>query len=105
MYFISLTKLVIENSITFIFRYESSADEKPISKEMIETIVRVAENTVDEVTNAEGREVRLEEDFVLQLPFLLPEDGYSCDIVRGVPGGLTEFLAPLQRGGDYHKHF
>ena len=66
---------------------------------MIDTIVRVAENTVDEVTNAEGREVRLEEDFVLQLPFLLPEDGYSCDIVRGVPGGLTEFLAPLQRRG------
>ena len=88
--------------VVIILRYESSADEKPISKEMIETIVRVAENTVDEVTNAEGREVRLEEDFVLQLPFLLPEDGYSCDIVRGVPGGLTEFLAPLQRGGDYH---
>ena len=66
---------------------------------MIDTIVRVAENTVDEVTNAEGREVRLEEDFVLQLPFLLPEDGYSCDIVRGVPGGLAEFLMPLQRRG------
>ena len=43
--------------------------------------------------------VRLEEDFVLQLPFLLPEDGYSCDIVRGVPGGLADFLAPLQRVG------
>ena len=41
---------------------------------------RVAENTVDELTRAEGREVRLEEDFVLQLPFLLPEDNYSCDI-------------------------
>ena len=43
---------------------------------MIDTIVRVAENTVDEVTNAEGREVTLEEDYVLMLPFLLPEDGY-----------------------------
>ena len=72
---------------------------------MIDTIVRVAENTVDEVTNAEGREVRLEEDFVLQLPFLLPEDGYSCDIVRGVPGGLTEFLAPLQRGGEIFEAY
>ena len=41
--------------------------------------------------------MRLEEDFVLQLPFLLPEDGYSCDIVRGVPGGLVDFVAPLQR--------
>jgi afadin len=48
-----------------------------------DTIVRVAENTVDEVTLQENREVRLEEDLILQLPFLLPEDGYSCDIVKG----------------------
>lgn len=80
-------------------RYEPAPDENPISKDMIDTIVRVAENTVDEVTNSEGREVRLEEDFVLQLPFLLPEDGYSCDIVRGVPGGLNDFITPLQRVG------
>lgn len=84
---------------TLLNRYEPAPDEKPISREMIDTIVRVAENTVDEVTNQEGREIRLEEDFVLQLPFLLPEDGYSCDIVRGVPGGLSEFLAPLQMAG------
>jgi hypothetical protein len=44
-------------------------------------------------------QVRLEEDFVLQLPFLLPEDNYSCDIVRGVPSGLLEFLQPLQAAG------
>ena len=43
--------------------------------------------------------MRLEEDFVLQLPFLLPEDGYSCDIVRGVPGGLVDFVTPLQQVG------
>lgn len=49
---------------------------------MIDTIVRVAVNTVDEFTK-----VSLEEDFLLQLPFLLPENNYSCDIVRGVPGG------------------
>ena len=24
---------------------------------------------------------------------------YSCDIVKGVPSGLTEFIAPLQRAG------
>lgn len=40
--------------------------------------------------------MRLEEEADLQLPFLLPEDGYSCDIVRGVPSGLAEFLGPLQ---------
>ena len=84
---------------TLLNKYEYAPEEKPISHEMIETIVRVAENTVDEVTNAEGREVRLEEDLVLQLPFLLPEDGYSCEIVRGVPRGLVEFLSPLQQKG------
>ena len=88
------------NKLFAVFcRYEPAPDERPISREMIDTIVRVPENTVDEVTSSEGREVRLEEDFVLQLPFLLPEDGYSCDIVRGVPGGLADFLAPLQRVG------
>merc|ERR1719193_1002339 len=79
--------------------YQPAEAEAPISTELIDTIVRVAENTVDELTRAEGRQVRLEEDWVLQLPFLLPEDNYSCDIVRGVPGGLTEFLAPLQQAG------
>ena len=80
-------------------RYTPAENEAPISGELIDTIVRVAENTVDELTRGEGRQVRLEEDFVLQLPFLLPEDNYSCDIVRGVPGGLSEFLAPLQNAG------
>lgn len=56
---------------TLLNKYEAAPDEKPISKEMIDTIVRVAENTVDEAANADGREVRLEEDYVLQLPFLL----------------------------------
>ena len=65
-------------------RYEPASDEVAISSEMVDTIVRVAENTVDEMTSSEGREVRLEEDFVLQLPFLLPEDGYSCDVVKAV---------------------
>ena len=44
--------------------------------------------------------VRLEEEPDLQLPFLLPEDGYSCDIVKGVPNGLTEFLDPIIHTGE-----
>lgn len=60
---------------------------------------QVAENVADELARSDGREVRLEEERELQLPFLLPEDGYSCDVVRGVPQGLAEFLAPLQHAG------
>ncbi len=84
---------------TLLHRYEPDANETPIPGDLIDTIARVAEDTVDEETNKEGREVRLEEDPVLQLPFLLPEDGYSCDIVRGVPGGLVDFVAPFQQVG------
>lgn len=43
--------------------------------------------------------MRLEEDPDLQLPFLLPEDGYSCDVVQSVPSGLTEFARPLVTEG------
>lgn len=63
----------------------------------------MAENTADELARSDGREVQLEEDPDLQLPFLLPEDGYSCDVVRNLPNGLQDFLEPLlQRGGLPH---
>ncbi|XP_008568812.1 PREDICTED: afadin-like, partial [Galeopterus variegatus] len=68
-------------------------------QDLIENVVAVAENTADELARSDGREVQLEEDPDLQLPFLLPEDGYSCDVVRNIPNGLQEFLDPLcQRG-------
>lgn len=53
----------------------------------------------DEKIKSDGRDVRLEEDPDLQLPFLLPEDGYSCDTIRGIPNGLGEFVEPLARAG------
>jgi len=69
-------------------------------------VVAVAENTADELARSDGREVQLEEDPDLQLPFLLPEDGYSCDVVRNIPNGFQEFLDPLcQRGTDDTQSF
>lgn len=41
----------------------------------------------------------LEEPLELQLALLLPEDGFSSDIVRGIPAGLVDFLSPLQGAG------
>jgi len=59
----------------------------------------------DDLTKNEGREVQLEEDPDLQLPFLLPEDGYSCDTARGIPNGLAEFIEPLARAGKLLNSF
>uniref|UniRef100_A0A8C2SAZ6 Afadin, adherens junction formation factor n=2 Tax=Capra hircus TaxID=9925 RepID=A0A8C2SAZ6_CAPHI len=79
--------------------YHCAPDEPFVPADLIANVVAVAENTADELARSDGREVRLEEDPDLQLPFLLPEDGYSCDVVRNVPSGLQEFLDPLcQRG-------
>ncbi|CAL1290125.1 unnamed protein product [Larinioides sclopetarius] len=84
---------------TLLERYQPAEDEPHIPRELIESVVKVAENTADEQARSEGREIKLEEDSDLQLPFLLPEDGYSCDIVRGVPAGLQEFLQLLIQAG------
>lgn len=61
----------------------------------------VAENTADELIRNQGQAVTLEEDPQLQLPFLLPEDRYSSEVIRGVPPGLKEFLNPLAGIGEW----
>ncbi|XP_025263264.1 uncharacterized protein LOC105253569 isoform X5 [Camponotus floridanus] len=80
-------------------KYQPAADEPRLPAELIENVVRVAESVADTLARADGREIRLEEEPILGLALLLPEDGYSCEVIRGVPPGLAEFLAPLQRDG------
>ncbi|XP_063972660.1 afadin isoform X10 [Diachasmimorpha longicaudata] len=80
-------------------KYQPAADEPRLPPELIENVVRIAESVADALARADGREIRLEEDPTLALALLLPEDGYSCEVIRGVPPGLAEFLAPLQRDG------
>ncbi|KAJ8680884.1 hypothetical protein QAD02_016671 [Eretmocerus hayati] len=80
-------------------KYHPADDEPTLPPELIENVVRVAESVADTLARADGREIRLEEEPTLNLALLLPEDGYSCEVIRGVPPGLAEFLAPLQRDG------
>ncbi len=41
----------------------------------------------------------MEESTELPLALLIPEDGFSCDVVRGIPPGLVDFVSPLQAAG------
>ena len=79
--------------------YIPEENEPHIPQYVIDRVVTVAMNMVDDQAQIDGNEIRLEEDKDLQLPFLLPEDGYSCDIIRGVPNGLPEYLEPFTRAG------
>ncbi|XP_053396807.1 afadin-like isoform X3 [Mercenaria mercenaria] len=80
-------------------RYQPEPMEPPIPHNLIDRVVSVAQNMADELIRTDGRQVQLEEDQDLQLPFLLPEDGYSCDTIKGVPNGLADFIEPLTRSG------
>ena len=37
----------------------------------------------------------------MMLPFLLPEEGFSCEIVCNVPSGLADFITPMCEQGLY----
>lgn len=71
--------------------------QEKIPRNLVDTAIRMAESVADELTRADGREVRLEESPELHLALLLPDDGFSCDVVRGIPTGLVDFLNPLQQ--------
>lgn len=66
---------------------------------LLEQAAKAAESVADELLRAEGRAVALYEDPTLPCHLLLPDDGYSCDVVHGVPPGLADFLQPLQASG------
>ncbi|XP_029640557.1 afadin isoform X3 [Octopus sinensis] len=79
--------------------YIPEDNEPRIPQSLIDRVVTVARNMADDLAHSDGNEIKLEEDRELQLPFLLPEDGYSCDIIRGVPNGLPDFLEAFIRNG------
>ncbi|XP_077587862.1 afadin isoform X1 [Stigmatopora nigra] len=79
--------------------YFYAPNEPEIPTDLIETVVTAAQSSVDKAICQEGRNINLEENLDLHLPFLLPDGGYSCDNVRGIPSGFREFLEPIRQRG------
>jgi afadin len=81
--------------------YIPDVSELPISSELIERAVAVAQNTADALARKEGAsgQITLMEDSRLQLPFLLPEDGYSCDFIKGLNNDVLVFVQRLEHAG------
>nr|CAH7751362.1 unnamed protein product [Callosobruchus chinensis] len=82
-----------------LMQYKPEPNEKIAAPSMLEQASKAAESVADELARAEGREVALFEEPAPALQLLLPDDGYSCDVVQGVPPGLADFLHPLQAAG------
>uniref|UniRef100_A0A0M3HPD6 Afadin n=1 Tax=Ascaris lumbricoides TaxID=6252 RepID=A0A0M3HPD6_ASCLU len=68
-------------------------------QELIESVVRLAETQADRMAIEDGTGVQLEENSLLQLPFLLPEDGYCSSVLYSVPPSVTSFIGTLQQQG------
>ncbi|KAK1893908.1 Afadin [Dissostichus eleginoides] len=84
---------------TLLSGYLYANHEPHIPPEVVEAVVLLSGSTVDQLILSEGREVFLQESLDLQLPFLLPEGGYSCSSITGTPAGLRDFLEPICRKG------
>jgi hypothetical protein len=79
--------------------YLQAPNEPPLSPELCNQLLIIAVNTQDRLLNLDGKQIQLEEEADLQLPFLLPEDGYSGDTIKGLPTGLLNFIEGLQNSG------
>ncbi|XP_029585114.1 afadin-like [Salmo trutta] len=84
---------------TLMTSYLYDTNEPRIPPGLIDRVVAAAEASADELLRSEGQDLQLEEGPDLHLPFLLPEEGYSCDTVNGIPQGFREFLEPICRKG------
>ncbi|XP_014887166.1 afadin isoform X1 [Poecilia latipinna] len=97
--------------------YMYGPSEPQIPPDLTDAVAKAAKALADNLIRSEGGELRLTESLDLLLPFLLPQGGYSCEMLRGVPQGFREFLEPIcQKGlccltpvahsqGDWTAHF
>ncbi|CAM4757051.1 unnamed protein product, partial [Rotaria magnacalcarata] len=77
--------------------YILSRNEPPISNSFYQALLSAAYKHVDENLYCAGSPIQLAEELDLAVPFFLPEDGYSCENLRGIPEKLLEFIEPMSR--------
>ncbi|KAI4884600.1 hypothetical protein NFI96_034561, partial [Prochilodus magdalenae] len=92
-------KLNSQQLLALMTKYHYAPKQPHIPHALIESVVAMAESAENEMLKKEDRDIRIEEDLHLHLPFLLPEEGYSCEILQGIPQGFQEFLEPVCRKG------
>ena len=74
-----------------------------VSTAVVDKLVALATLHTDKQLQTEGLSLNLEEDINLELPFHVPEDGYYCDGLVGVPSGLQEYLESAVNAGGFER--
>lgn len=99
--FAMCSKLNSRQIRTLLRHCSISEGEAAISQAWAEELVMLAQTHTDEAQQHDGMEIALEEDPNLELPFLIPQLGYSCDSIRGLPPGLQDYLEPMISAGEF----
>ncbi|OQV23477.1 Afadin [Hypsibius exemplaris] len=78
--------------------YEPSpeARDRAFTAELIDSVANIAEAHVDELARQNGERVQREEPMQLQLPVVIPEEGYWWELSLAC-GRVTRILEPLSR--------
>ena len=74
--------------------------EPAVNKSLVDNLIHLARGR-DEALREEGSEVRVEEDLHPELLFHIPGEGFSGEMVTGIPSNLQEFLQPMINAGMY----
>ncbi|EYC38570.1 hypothetical protein Y032_0709g1724 [Ancylostoma ceylanicum] len=90
--------------VRYLLTHFSAQDgEIPCDSDVISRVVGLSERQADALTVQDGHPITLAESEQLLLPFLLPQDGYTAEQLKGVPDGLVQYLLSLQDKGLCHS--
>ncbi|KAK6730677.1 hypothetical protein RB195_007260 [Necator americanus] len=90
--------------VHYLLSHFSAQDgEIPCDNDVISRVVSLSERQADALTLQDGHPITLAESEQLLLPFLLPQDGYTAEQLKGVPDGLVQYLLSLQDKGLCHS--
>ena len=102
--FATCSKLNSQQVSTLLHNCSLSEGEVAVNAVFAGEIIVLAQTHRDEALQNDGLEVNLEEDPNLELPFLIPQQGYSSDSIAGIPPGLQEYFEPMISAGKSQKY-
>lgn len=102
--FATCSKLNSQQVSTLLHNCSLSEGEVAVNPAFASELIVLAQAHRDEALQNDGLEINLEEDPNLELPFLIPQQGYSCDNIVGIPPGLQDYFEPMISAGEGQKH-
>jgi hypothetical protein len=80
--------------------YIIEENEPMLAIELIDQLVSLARAHADTMIVQDGFQLRLDDSPNLNMPFVLPRDGFIVESLRGIPPDMTSYMDALQLKGE-----